>query len=303
MRSYQDLFDRREVFEALVLKELNQTAKKRNGGTIKNLRMQLEKIQSTLNEVRDRLQQDFPDYSNLARPKPLSIKDVQHLLLPEEVLLTYVVGKVESYLWVIRPDLEKFFTLPAGEDELTQTITQLRKSLNPESTLRSFDLEKAQHLYDLLIKPAELYVKGSDHLLIVPNGPLESLPMGLLVKQQDRKFQFKNHKSRLKIREVTAILGVRGTKPEIDQSTEEGSTKKQYLSYSEAKWLAKEYAITMLPSVSSLKALRGGGTNVSSKAPKSFMGFGDPLLGNVIVDNKYIPSSAELLSRGAVADA
>ena len=59
----------------------------------------------------------------------------------------------------------------------------------------------------------------------------------------------------------------------------------------------------MLPSVSSLKALRGGGTNVSSKAPKSFMGFGDPLLGNVIADNKYIPSSAELLSRGVVADA
>ena len=58
----------------------------------------------------------------------------------------------------------------------------------------------------------------------------------------------------------------------------------------------------MLPSVSSLKALRGSGTNVSSKAPKSFMGFGDPLLGNVIADNKYIPSSAELLSRGVVAD-
>ncbi len=46
----------------------------------------------------------------------------------------------------------------------------------------------------------------------------------------------------------------------------------------------------------------GGGTNVSSRAPKSFMGFGDPLLGNVIADNKYIPSSAELLSRGVVAD-
>ena len=46
--------------------------------------------------------------------------------------------------------------------------------------MRAFDLEKAQHLYDLLIKPAEAYFKGSDHLLIVPNGPLESLPMGLL---------------------------------------------------------------------------------------------------------------------------
>ncbi len=131
---------------------------------------------------------------------------MQHLLSPDEVLLTFIVGDKKSFLWVIRPDLEKFFTLPAREDELTRTITQMRKSLNPESTLRSFDLEKAQDLYDLLIKPVESYVKGSDHLLIVPNGPLESLPMGLLVKQLDRKFHFKNLKSGIKIREELRLL-------------------------------------------------------------------------------------------------
>ena len=154
-----------------------------------------------------------------------------------------------------------------------------------------------------------------------------------MVKQLDRVSIFKNCISRSKIREVTAIIGVRGPDPEMssgneqssseqktgdesvtleargldevvveDDSPEEGSTNNRYASYREAKWLAQEYAITMLPSVSSLKALRGSGTNVSSRASKSFIGFGDPLLGSVIADNKYIPSSSELLSRGAVAD-
>ncbi|SVD46826.1 uncharacterized protein METZ01_LOCUS399680, partial [marine metagenome] len=227
-----------------------------------------------------------------------SIKDVQHLLSQDEAMLTYVVGDEESYLWVIRPDLEIFFTLAAGEEELTQTVTQLRKSLSPLSVLRPFDLKAARNLYNLLLKPAEVYLKGAEHLLVVQDGPLESLPMGILVKQLDRISEEDTGD------ESVALVsrGLEGVVVE-DDSPEEGSTNNLYASYREAKWLAQEYAITMLPSVSSLKALRGGGTNFSSRAPKSFMGFGDPLLGSAVAENKYMPSSSELLSRGAVADA
>jgi tetratricopeptide (TPR) repeat protein len=115
VRRYQDLFDRREVFEALVLKELNQTAKKRNEETIKNLRIQLDKIKSSLNKARERLEQEFPAYAELARPRPFSIAEVKNLLTPGEALLTYVVGDKQSYLWVIRPDLEKFLIVRGGE--------------------------------------------------------------------------------------------------------------------------------------------------------------------------------------------
>jgi CHAT domain-containing protein len=298
VRRYQDLFNQREVFEALVLKELNQTAKKRNEGTIKNLRIQLGEIEFSLNEVRDRLQQDFPDYSNLAKPKPLSINDVQHLLSPDEVLLTYVVGDKESYLWVISPNLGKFFTLPVGEYELSKTVAHLRQTINLKSGLKPFDLEVSQRLYNILLKPAEAYIEGAEHLLVVQDGPLESLPMGLLVKQLDRI-------SEQDTGDESVALVTRGLEGVVveDNSSKEGATNNRYTSYRKAQWLAQEYAITMLPSVSSLKALRGSGKNVSSKAPKSFMGFGDPLLGSVIADNKFIPGSAMLLSRGAIADA
>jgi CHAT domain-containing protein len=43
-----------------------------------------------------------------------------------------------------------------------------------------------------------------------------------------------------------------------------------------AAWLARSHAITILPAVSSLKALRRVGT--ASRAPKAMVGFGNPLL-------------------------
>ena len=203
----------------------------------------------------------------------------------------------ESYLWVIRPDLEKFLILPAGKEELTKIVANLRKPLIPQSRLQPFDLEASQRLYNILIKPAEEYIGDADHLIFVPNGPLESLPMGLLVKQLDNIPEQDTGDNSVAL----VSRGLEGVVVE-DDSPEEGSANNRYAPYREAKWLAQEYAITMLPSVSSLKALRGSGTNVSSKAPKSFMGFGDPLLESSIADNKYIPSSAKLFSRGAVAD-
>jgi CHAT domain-containing protein len=297
VRRYQDLFDQREVFEDLLLKELNQTAKTRMEEKIKTLRMQLDKIQSSLKKARERLENEFPAYAKLARPSPLSIDEVKNLLTPEEALLTFVIGLEESYLWVIRHNLEKFLIIKVGKKQLTKTVTNLRQALVPQSRLQPFDLEASQRLYNILLKPAEAYLKGANHLLFVPNGPLESLPMGLLVKQLDRV-------SEQDTGDESVALVSRGLEGVVveDDSPEEGSTNNRFASYRKAQWLAQEYAITMLPSVSSLKALRGSGTNVSSKAPKSFMGFGDPLLGGVIADNKYIPGSAELFSRGAVAD-
>jgi len=297
VRFYQDLFKQREVLDALLLKEQSKTLEKLNEGKVKNLRIQLDSIQNSLNKTREKLEQEFPEYSNLARAKPLSIKDVQHLLSPNEVLLTYVVGNEESYLWVIRPSFGDFFTLPVGEEELTRIVTNLRQALVPQSRLQSFDLEASQSLYKILIKPAEEYIGEADHLIFVPNGPLESLPMGLLVKQLDRIPEQDTGDESVAL----VTRGLEGVVVE-DDSPEEVSTNNRYTSYREAKWLAKEYAITILPSVSSLNALRGGGANVASSAPNSFIGFGDPLLGSVIADNKYVPGSAELFSRGAFAD-
>jgi hypothetical protein len=58
--------------------------------------------------------------------------------------------------------------------------------------------------------------------------------------------------------------------------TEKPATVTGAPDFATAPWLVKRYATTVLPSVSSLKALRQLAR--SSKAPKPFAGFGNPLL-------------------------
>jgi CHAT domain-containing protein len=101
-----------------------------------------------------------------------------------------------------------------------------------------FDLGRAHELYEALFGEVGDLIKGK-HLLIVPSGPLTQLPFQILITKKPD--------------------GAAGT---------DGLRR--------AAWLAKSNAITVLPSVSSLKALRE--LAKTSRAEKAMIGFGNPLL-------------------------
>ena len=75
---------------------------------------------------------------------------------------------------------------------------------------------------------------------MVPDGALQSLPLGVLVTKESQG-------------EFTDFSGYRQT-----------------------QWLARKYAMTTLPSVSSLRALRSFAKR--TKASRPFLGVGDPKL-------------------------
>jgi CHAT domain-containing protein/Tfp pilus assembly protein PilF len=109
-----------------------------------------------------------------------------------------------------------------------------------ESDLPPFDLFRAHELYASLFGGIEDVIAGK-HLLIVPAGPLTSLPFQTLVTE----------------RPSTGI-----------PQTVDG--------YASAAWLGRKHAITVLPSIASLQVLRKFARE--SKAPEPFLGFGNPLL-------------------------
>jgi CHAT domain-containing protein/tetratricopeptide (TPR) repeat protein len=110
---------------------------------------------------------------------------------------------------------------------------------------RLFDLEVAHELYDTLIGPVEASVKDKRHLLVVPSGALTALPFHLLVTEKP-------------------VAAVSASKDPKDLAL-----------YRDAAWLLKRQAITVLPSVASLKALRVLGRTDQSGKP--MVGFGDPV--------------------------
>jgi CHAT domain-containing protein len=111
-----------------------------------------------------------------------------------------------------------------------------------------FDLGAAHELYNALLGPVEVLIKNKRHLLVVPSGALTALPFHLLVTDA----------------------------PAVSMPIVEGSfTAADAFAYRNAAWLIKRQAVTVLPSIASLRALRG--SDRVTPARKPLIGFGDPV--------------------------
>ena len=171
-------------------------------------------------------------------------------------------GKVpeETLVFVLTKKEARWLSIPLGSDALQERVTALRcgldssnwragqdsrevckKLLNTnvsETQLPPFDATMAYALYQDLFGSVEDLIKDKS-LLIVPSGPLTRLPFEVLVTREPNK------------------------------------TLLRFDAYKQASWLGQRQAITVLPSVGSLSALRLART---SEATAPFIGFGNPLL-------------------------
>lgn len=194
----------------------------------------------------------FPDFRALRDPEPLSVAAVQALLGPGEALIFIASDDSRTITWAITPDTMDWARVAVGEDDLAAAVRLLRESLRPDAaravetigadtTIAPFDRFAAYDLYRDVLRPVSHVFRDSDHLLIVADGPLSSLPFSLL---------------------VTAP-------PEgADDSA---------VALATTDWLIRDHALTTLPSVPALATLRAG--ELRPQASRAFAGFGDPEVG------------------------
>lgn len=170
---------------------------------------------------------------------------MQGLLGPDEALLAWVVDEEQTHLLAVRSDGAAFTTALMGRAALSDAVGSLRRALDPAGLrdvrdLLRFDAKQAHALYAALFSPVASLLEGAQHVFVVPDGPLESLPVGILLTE--------------------APAG--------------GFEKLE--DFRGAPWLARKLATTVLPSVSSLRALRVFAKASGAKRP--FLDVGDPLL-------------------------
>src|SRR5215831_19110081 len=123
----------------------------------------------------------------------------------------------------------------------------------------SFDVAKAHELYAILLGPFAREIKGKR--LLIAGFPV-GLPLAVLVTEKPS---------------------------EALPNTAEG--------YRDINWLGSQHAITTLPSVASLRALRM--LAKAERAPELFIGFGDPALGgNPSCGKPSLPASCPGTSGG-----
>lgn len=208
------------------------------------LRAESATISARLAAIDEQLRRDHRAYAELADPKAVSIAETQALLSNDEAVVLPFVLDEETVLFAVTKTAAVWAPSAATTASVTKDVAALRKQLNPsrwEGTLAPFDRTLAHRLYQQLWAPLEGALGGKAQVFVVPTGPLTSLPFAVLVTAQP--------------------------------SGSDGDPK----ALRETAWLIKRHALTTLPSVSSLKALRLYASK--GAASEAFAGFGDPALG------------------------
>ncbi|MDH6259332.1 CHAT domain-containing protein [Bradyrhizobium sp. BR13661] len=238
VRRQQDLRTSLETLGKRITSELGQADGKRNDQLIASLRAQATQTQKSLDDVTAQLDRSFPAYAELSNPQPLSIAQTQALLRPDEALVTFIALSDKTYAFAVTREASALRQIPLGSREISDRVAHLRQGLaNSETAHSSFDLAASFELYNALFSQITADIAGKPKWLIVPAGALTSLPFQVLVTK----------------------------KPD-------GASADRYR---QAAWLLNERAITVLPSVPSLRALRSFARE--SRAQKPFIGFGDPV--------------------------
>jgi tetratricopeptide (TPR) repeat protein len=296
VRERQDLVGEWQVRDKLLIAAVSQQPDKRNAAVEQEQRTRLAAIDARLADIDRRLAKDFPDYTALASPEPLTLREVQELLHAGEVLVLtfdtplWLPLPEETFLWVITKTQARWVRSELGAGALSERVAALRCGLDHTQwygearaclnlvkaepsdqdsdgrrlRVLPFDLARAHELYKALLGPAEDLINGA-HLLVVPSGPLTSLPFNVLVSE---------------LRPVSAPDAQEGgaVAPNIPRTLAE---------YREVAWLGARQPISVLPSAASLKALRAYAK--PHRAGKPYLGIGNPLLEGEPYDPQWGP--------------
>ena len=219
------------------------------------------------NMVVNNIQKAAPAFYEFVYPKEITIAEAQGMISPDEVLVVFTMSGGDAFAWAIRKDRAEWKKLDLSPEEIAEAVNSLRCGLDQsqwglgeadrERSARClklvgvgetpqygdplpFRLDVAHKLYEAMLGPFENLVKGK-HLIVVSDGALATLPFQVLVTE----------------------------KPSVSLAT----TSDDFRSVA---WLGTRQPLSVLPLVSSLKALRK--LSKGSAGDQPYVGFGNPLL-------------------------
>jgi CHAT domain-containing protein len=245
-RTEQDLSKQLNGSVADLANLLALPSDRRDDKAVKATQGKVAKLRADHVAAERELARRFPAYANLIDPPPVGAADIRAVLRDDEALLSFYFGEDVSFVWAIaKRGPMRFRALSITRDELDRRVSKLREALEPQAStiddVPPFDVTLAHSLYALLMQPVEDAWRPAKNLIVVTNGALGFLPIGLL---------------------PTAP-----TQPNPDTSL-------LFAEYRSVPWLAREHAVTVIPSVSALKALRT--TVLTDNQRQKLIGFGDP---------------------------
>jgi len=269
-REYQEALRKRDTARRELALMTLRPADKREPPREEQMKQELQAAEAEVASREGRLQAEFPRYAGLVAPRSLPLAELTKLLKPGEALLSSLTVRNATYVFVVRDGKVHAHRAAVTAAALDRSVRDLRKGLDlVDGQLRDFDVVAAHKLHTDLIAPVSAPLRSATHLIVVPSGPLLSLPLGLLVTQPAPPLQ--------------------------------AAAAPEKKDYRQVSFLGKQAPISVLPSTGSLKSLRAVAGR--SKAPQPFIGFGDPAFAGAPGDTRNLAALGNLCRDGGAVDA
>lgn len=238
VRGLQEAERQRDAARIQLARETSLPDEQRGAATEANLLAEINRRDAERNAVLATLQKEFPAYASLIDPGPVELKALQARLRPREAMVMFEIGREQSFALVARADGFAARPLPIDRAKLDQMVRDLRSAFVLRAGgVGEFDLNDAYDLYRALLGPVAGELAGIDHVIVVADGALASLPVALLVTER----------------------------PAVAAAHD----------YRRAAWLVRQFATSNVPSVRAFLALRASAA--AAGAPQPFLGIGNPL--------------------------
>ena len=127
------------------------------------------------------LQVAAPNYGQLVQ-QVVPAADVLGALGPDEALAAIVLTQDSGWTFLLRNGAIDVAPMKDGVAAMTALVKHVRASIeSPNGTLPPFDVQSAQAIYVATLAPLAAQLAGAKALVVVPSGPLLSLPFALLL--------------------------------------------------------------------------------------------------------------------------
>ena len=217
VRELQDATVRRQAAGVALGREQLQEEAARDAEREAALKDDVAAAAAQVSALERRLMVEFPRYGTLIAPTVLEPEALARPIAPGEALVQALVSDEGTFVFLIRDDgTLRAHRSPIGGERLEEAVAGLRRTLDPTRPFERFDPQAAFDLYHELFGELDRELDSIEHLIVVPSGPLLSLPPAVLVRERPA----------------------------------------DGIGNAEVAWLVRDMAISVLPSIGSLEQLR-----------------------------------------------
>ncbi len=149
---------------------------------VKQLLKERRKKEKAFRKLKAFFEREAPSYAALRYPGPVVVSRLQRETVdPEEAVLEYMVTRSRTYVFAIDKNRFHTYSVEYPAKELARDVASIIGPLRGNERPPNWDPSIAYRVYSKLVEPLEYFLIGKKTVVVVPHGPLTSLPFEVLV--------------------------------------------------------------------------------------------------------------------------